>query len=90
MTEITIPGYREGGVERVLVFGLIYIVFFSGLTMLGIWIFKFSDTENRLNRPEGQKPNEQYFDELFIPGLIVSILGTLFSLFYIYWNHQKP
>ena len=55
MTETTISEYKEGGAARIAIFGLIYLICFSGLTMLGWWVFQFSDTTDRLNLEEGKK-----------------------------------
>ena len=87
--ELTISQYRtESGIGLEILTSFLFFAVFSGLTMLGIWIFKFSDHTSPSKT--GTKKNDEYFNELGIPGLVVTYLFLAGLTTVVYHHHLKP
>lgn len=87
--ELTISQYRtETKIGFEILTAFLFFAVFSGLTMLGIWIFKFAD-QTSPTKTETKK-DDKYFDELGIPGLVVSYIFLAGLITVIYHHHLKP
>lgn len=86
--ELTISHYdnqTKWGYE--LMISLFFFLIFSGLTMLGIWIFKFADQTSETKTET--KKDDKYFDELGIPGLVITYIFIGALIIAIYHHHLK-
>ena len=84
--ELTISQYKNDtstGYE--VMTSVFFFIIFSGITMLGIWIFKFGD--NTSPSITGSKREEKYFDELAITGITLSYVFLLALILVIYHTH---
>jgi heme/copper-type cytochrome/quinol oxidase subunit 2 len=86
--ELTISQYKNDtstGYE--VMTSVFFFIIFSGITMLGIWIFKFGD--NTSPSITGSKREEKYFDELAITGITLSYVFLLALIIVIYHHHHQ-
>lgn len=85
--ELTISRYKENiSIGYEIMISIFFFLVFSGLTVFGIWIFKFADTTSPTKT--GKKKDDKYFKELAIPGIVVTYLFLLGLVFVIYHRHS--
>jgi uncharacterized membrane protein YidH (DUF202 family) len=86
--ELTISQYKDDtstGYE--VMTSIFFFIIFSGLTMLGIWIFKFADTTSPSITQS--KRDSKYFDELAITGITLSYVFLIALILVIYHHHHQ-
>lgn len=86
--ELTISHYKNETSESYeILIGVLFFLVFSGITMLGLWIFMFASRTNA--EITGVKETEKYFKELAIPGLVIEFLFLIALGVVIYHKHHK-
>jgi hypothetical protein len=85
--ELTISRYNnKTSIGYEVMTSVFFFLTFSGLTILGIWIFKFADQTSPTKT--GKKKEDKYFDELGVPGIVITYIFLLALFFVIYHNHM--
>ena len=85
--ELTISRYKNNtSIGYEVMTSVFFFLVFSGLTMLGIWIFRFA--EKTSSTKTEKKKDEKYFNELAIPGIVITYLFLIALFFVIYHNHS--
>ena len=86
--ELTISHYKNETSESYeILIGFLFFLIFSGLTMLGLWIFMFASRTNP--GTTDSKETEKYFNELAIPGLVIEFIFLISLVVVIYHKHHK-
>lgn len=83
--ELTISNYKDGEHHHAFFIVSIFVLF-SGVFMIGFWLFKYNDqTDASIT---GEKVNNEYELELLLPGILAGSLGLIAALFLVYANHE--
>ena len=83
--ELTISNYKDGEHHHIF-FGIAIFVLFSGIFMLGFWLFKYNDQTN--SSATNSKKKNEYELELMLPGILCGAIGLIAAFFIVYSNHE--